>query len=129
MTQGNRPTAQAFMRRGPNPNTQQPRDVAGLSVTLAGRRTEPQVLAEEIAKWNPRGICKILIADVYATSETLDVVPDKPTHANITGLPEVPEDPPTTEAGKIGYRNAEFWGGELAMRAQMCSASPKEAPR
>ncbi|WP_395091087.1 hypothetical protein [Armatimonas sp.] len=121
MIAGQRPTPAAFMRRGPRQDTGELRDVAGLSVTLANLRTEQQVVNNEQNNWkNLRGICVIAVTDVMDVSPTLDIIPDKPTHANIKGLPEVPEDPPTTDAGKEAYKKAEFFGRELASRARMC---------
>lgn len=121
---GNAFTPLAFMRRAPNRETGQKRDAQGFSVTLANGRSRSDVVETEKA-YKPKAICSLLVADVEAASGTivrgepvsLQVVQDRPDHANIVGLPEVIEEPPTTAEARNAYADAELLGGVLAARA------------
>lgn len=131
---GNHITPLAFMRRGPHPQTGAKRDANGFSVTLKDGRTEAEVIASEMTL-KPKAVCALTAGATRSLTGlttpqegtvVTDVIQDKPDHANIVGLPEVPEDPPTTDAGRIAFADAEFLGGELAKRVQIVWS--KESP-
>ena len=98
-----------FMRRAPDKEGK-PRDVDGLSVALANNRDENKTCTEEAAQFNDcPAVCRIFVGDVRGFG--LDAVADKPTHANIIGLPDVPPADIATPEGKQARADAERIGG------------------
>ena len=127
-------TPLAFMRRPPHPETGQRRDVHGFSVTLANGRTENDVVFAEL-KYDPRAICRLTVGEARSVSGTrlsdgvvvtVEPVQDAADHANLVALPEVLEEPATTEAGRKATADAEFIGGKLAALAEVVWRKPKK---
>lgn len=111
-----------FMRRPPD-KAGNARDVDGLSVALANGRDETTTCAEEASPFNDcTAVCRIFTSDVRSLG--LDAIPDSPTHANITGLPEVPPADIGTPEGKQARIYAESVGGDLAKLALVVWRSP-----
>lgn len=118
MLAGDKVLPPAFMRRQPHPETGQPRDVDGLSVSLRNGRSEQDTAEAAAAEFERcRAVCKISARSIRAAAPgVLDAVQDAPEHANIVGLPERPADL-TTPTGQKIQADAEFLGGELAKRS------------
>lgn len=77
-----RPLTGGFKRRESDKN--------GLSVCPCDAVTADAL----IARWKPKAIVSLVVGDIRSieTDPALDVIKDKPTHANITGLPAHLED-------------------------------------
>lgn len=92
----------AFQRRN------LPQDQKGVSVDLAAA-----FVLEDYAKTalkNCKGVASIIVGRVREI-EDLDVLQDAATHANITGLPHIEEDPKKSEdlAGALKKRATIAW--------------------
>ncbi len=87
----------AFIRRGRHPDTGELRDTQGLSVMNTS--SNGFNLGGTIA------VAQLLVGDIVSLG--LGVLPNKPTHANITGLPagEDVEDSPDIEKEAIRFGN------------------------
>lgn len=82
-----RPIAFAFHRRPPHPETGEVRDAAGLSVDYGV--SVPDGCARGFPK--KEMIVSLHVGKVRDIHGDLDVVPNSPTHANITGIPREEE--------------------------------------
>ena len=92
----------AFMRRPPNPKTGDPRDLDGLSVSLA---SGGETVDKLVKRWTCYAVCSLFQSGVESidVEPRLGVVPDSDVHANITGLP----------ASGENDRYAEYLANEL----------------
>jgi hypothetical protein len=97
-------SAAVFLRRGPHPETNKPRDVAGVSVNFSAQQAERYCP-------NSYGACTLHVGHVRSipTDPALDVLQNAPDHANIVGLPAHGED-------KL---RADFLAGKLVEQARL----------
>ena len=98
-----KPLSGGFKRRPPKPDGTL-RDQSGLSVCQSDTN-DVSTLAK---RWDPKAIVSLLVGDIRSikTPPSLDVIPDKPNHANIVNLPAGGEDEDKAELIATYLRDA-----------------------